>query len=200
MKKLVMAILLLLLTITAGCGDHRNEPQLFTTDILSNQAFDGDIEVSSTTTSITQGADNVFVGIDPVAVSETRGFLDFSLDTIPVNAVIQSATLSIFINNITFLGPTGTIPVQIDLVNYDPQKLLEGNFFQPPILSTSFQPPLNLNDIGKDVAIDITPLMAEAQRQRLSALQLRLRSLTKAAGLVEIDEKTVAPLLTVSYF
>jgi hypothetical protein len=204
MKKLLLVTVLAgLLLALVGCGDHHSEPQLFTTDVLSNKAFDGDIEVSSTQpTLITQNADNVFVGLDPVAGSETRGFLDFSLGKIPVNAVIESATLSIFINNITFLSPTGTIPIQVDLVSYDPLNLIGGDFNQVSILSTSFQPALNLSDVGKDVVIDITPLMAEAQRQRLrlGALQLRLSSLSTAAGVVEINETTVAPLLTVSYF
>ncbi|GAB7026037.1 hypothetical protein [Geotalea toluenoxydans] len=204
MKRLMLfALVAGLFLALLGCGDsNRTEPQVFVTDILSNKAFDGDIEVTQTSTIFTQGADTIFVGIDPVSLSESRAFLDFSLSTVPSNAVINSATLSIFINSIEFRGALGAVPIRIDLISYDPARLVESDFFRTPALSTTIQPPIGPADVQNDVTVDITPLIIEAQRLGLPALQLRLvaENLSTAAGLVAIDERSFAPLLTVEYF
>ncbi|ACM21189.1 lipoprotein, putative [Geotalea daltonii FRC-32] len=215
MKRLLLAPILVLILITmTGCGDdHRNEPQLFFTQILSNAALDGDIErnPAAGTLTITQGnTESVFVGVDPVTGTEFRAFLDFSLTGaggVPLNAIINSATLNISINN---LDPrTATIPIRIDLISFAPPTLLGDDFdrtLQPALATTTIQPPIGPADFGQNVAIDITSLMVEAQRLGLPTLQLRLLPDSPILGLVEINDTTgvnrgiLAPLLEVEYF
>lgn len=203
MKRLVLLSVVAFLGLTLfGCGNSSPQPQLFSTQVLSNAAFDGDIERDplTSTLTITQGnPGSVFVGFDPRTGTETRAFLDFSLSTVPVNAIINSATVHIFVNSIRFSGLPAVVPVSIDLVSFDPPTLIGADFSRPLILTVPITPPLATSDIGMDVAVDITSLMVEAQRQRLPALQLRLVAET-AGGLVEINDTTVAPQLTVTYF
>src|SRR4030088_3080882 len=70
----------------SGCGGGRSvapAPQSFTTQILSDSRFDGDIEQTSAGFTVTQGMSSsvqtVFAGIDPVGGTEFRAFLDFPL-------------------------------------------------------------------------------------------------------------------------
>ncbi len=117
-KRWLGALLVLLIISLAGCGDgDRHEPQLFITEIFSDPQFDGDIERNPITGSltITQGnAQSLFAGIDPITGSEFRAFLDFPLGSVPGNAVIESATLDIFINDIV-PGSSLGIPILVDL-------------------------------------------------------------------------------------
>src|SRR5262245_56484108 len=93
---------MLCLSGCGGGGDRIEEPpQPFTTHILSDSRFDGDIEqTSSTTYTVTQGmsssVQSVLAGIDPVAGTEFRAFLDFPLGGtggVPGDALIDSAFL-----------------------------------------------------------------------------------------------------------
>src|SRR4051812_1593190 len=74
----------------AGCGggdddgDGAAPPPVYTAHIMSDPAVDGDIEQTSPTTfAVTQGmspdVQSVFTGIDPVALTEFRAFLNFPL-------------------------------------------------------------------------------------------------------------------------
>jgi hypothetical protein len=155
---------------------------------------------------------SVFAGIDPVAGTEFRAFLDFPLTGaggVPGDAVIDSAFLDIHIDS---LQPNiGTIPILIELVSFQPPTLLETDFdrtLQPPLASLVLDPPLTQADVGSNVSIDVTPLMLEAQRRGLVDFQVRImQDLGPAIPiLVEIDDTTgvdrgsFAPLLTVTYF
>src|SRR5262249_4787314 len=67
-----------------GCGDggSDNPPPTFQTQILSDSAFDGDIEqTGSNSYTVTQGMNasvqSVLAGIDPVGGTEFPAFLDF---------------------------------------------------------------------------------------------------------------------------
>jgi hypothetical protein len=110
MKMRFLAVLMLCIIFTLpGCGGGGNSSQIttvtFVAQILSDPAFDGDIEQTAPTTFIiTQGmsqtVQSVFAGIDPAAPTEFRAFLGFPLrgpDGVPSNAVIESATLDIVI-------------------------------------------------------------------------------------------------------
>jgi hypothetical protein len=205
----------------AGCGGGDGgpapPPPAVTTQILSDPAFDGDIaQTSPISFAVTQGmsstVQSVFAGIDPVTRAEYRAFLDFPLTGtggVPGNAIIDSAILDIHIDT---LQPTiGTIPILIELVTFQPPTLLDTDFdrtLQPPLASVVVNPPISQADVGTNVAIDVTPLMMEAQRLGLVDFQVRImEDLGPAIPiLMEIDDTTgadrgtFAPLLTVTYF
>lgn len=154
----------------------------------------------------------VFAGIDPVARTEFRAFLDFPLTGaggVPGNAIIDSAFLDIQIDSLT--PGVGSIPILIDLVSFQPPTLLETDFdrsLQPALASVVVSPPISEADVGTNVSIDVTPLMVEAQNLGLVDFQVRImQDLGPAIPiLMEIDDTTganrdtFAPLLTVNYF
>jgi hypothetical protein len=215
-KKFLAATMVFITLALTGCGDdHGSAPPTFVTDILSDPVFDGDIEQDlSGVLTITQGnTQSVFAGIDPATFSEFRAFLDFPLtgtNGVPGDAVIVSATLDIVINSISTEFAGGTIPIRIDLVSFLPPTLISTDFdrtIQPALATTTISPSISAADVGGHVAVDVTPLMAEAQRLGLPDFQVRiLEELGPVSpGLIEINDTTgagqesVAPLLSVTY-
>jgi hypothetical protein len=212
MKIILRCLLGLSLVLAfAGCGGGGSSgPTQITTQILSDARFDGDIAldpVSGTPTVTQNSPPSVFAGVDPVSNVEYRAFLDFPLSGaggVPGNAVIVSATLDIFINRVD--SSSSSIPIDIDLVSFQPPTLVASDFSlstQRALLTT----PINIfpGDARNHVFIDVTTLMKEAQRSPpLPDLQLRLLLSPNAAapGRIEIDDTTVtrAPLLEVTYF
>jgi hypothetical protein len=203
----------------AGCGGGGDDgpPPVYTTQIFSDPVFDGDIEQTSPSTfTITQGmsatVQSVFAGIDPSAGTEFRSFLDFPLSGaggVPGNAIIESAFLDIYVNSIQPL--TGTIPLLIELVAFQPPTLIESDFdrtLQPPLASLKVSPPFDNSDVGTNASIDVTSLMLKAQELGLRDFQLRiLEDLGPAIYvLLEINDSTASdrpnrgPLLTVTYY
>jgi hypothetical protein len=203
-----------------GCGGGGNDvapAQSFTTQILSDAQFDGDIEqTSSTSFVVTQGmsgnVQSVFAGIDPVAQTEFRAFLDFPLGGnggVPGNARIDSAFLEVYVNNLQ--PATGKLPLRVDLVAFQPPTMLASDFdrtAQPALASVIVTPDIANADVGTFVPIDVTSLMIEAQRRGLVDFQVRIMEDLgpPIATLMEIDDSTAsdrakrAPLLTVTYF
>lgn len=218
MKRAIFAAMMVWLVISmAGCGDHHSSPPTFVSEILSDPALDGDIEQTSPTSfTITQGmsptVQSVFAGIDPATLTEFRAFLVFPLrgtGGVPGNAVIDSAFLDIVIDSIQ--PASGTIPIRIELVSFQPPTLLATDFdrtLQPPLAFTTIVPPITQADVGRHVSIDVTSLMVEAQRLGLADFQVRiLEDLGPVSpGLIEISDTTgadrgvLAPLLQVTYF
>lgn len=219
MKRAIFAAMMVWLVISmAGCGDHHSSPPpTFVADIFSDPVFDGDIEQTSPTSfTITQGmsstVQSILAGIDPATLTEFRAFLDFPLrgtGGVPANRTIESAFLDIVINSIQ--PTTGTIPIRIELVSFQPPTLLSTDFdrtLQPPLAFTTIVPPITQADVGRHVSIDVTPLMVEAQRLGLADFQVRiLEDLGPVSpGLMEISDTTdtnrgvLAPLLQVTYF
>lgn len=149
----------------------------------------------------------MFAGIDAATGSEFRAFLDFPLTGtggVPGNAVIESATLDIFLDGIT-QATASSIPIRIDLVTFPPQTLLASDYdrtAQPALtFARTFIVP---SDLNHHVSIDVTPLMVQAQISGLSNFQIRILEdfgTNIQDGLVEIDDTTVnrAPLLEVTY-
>jgi hypothetical protein len=200
-----------------GGGDGDSAPATVVTQILSDPGFDGDIEqTSSSTSTITQGmsptVQSVFAGIDPVALTEFRAFLDFPLvgaGGVPGNAFIDSAFLEVFIDD---LEPGGaSLPILVDLVTFQPPTLIATDFdrtVQPALASTRISPPISHSDVGTYVSIDVTSLMAQAQRLGLPDFQVRIMEDLgpPIPGLMVIDDTTGtnrsarAPLLTVTYY
>jgi hypothetical protein len=200
-----------------GGGDHHNAPQVLTTQIFSDSSFDGDIQQTSPNSyTVTQGmspsVQSVFAGIDPSSGSEFRAFLDFPLGGsggVPANAAIDSAFLEIYIDD---LQPrTGTLPIRIDLVAFQPPTLIATDFdtkVQPALASVNVSPDFTSADVGALTSIDVTSLMVFAQRQGLSDFQVRvMEDLGPAIPVLMIiddstgaDRNSRAPLLTVKYF
>jgi len=153
---------------------------------------------------------SIFAGVDPVSLTETRAFLDFPLGGtggIPYNAVIDSASLDIFINDVQ---PTPTtVPILIYLVSFQPPTLLATDYdrnLQPPLFTLSVIPTISSADIGHNINIDVTNLMVNAQSMGLTDFQVRiLEDFGSSPGLIEINDSTganrssLAPLLTVTY-
>jgi hypothetical protein len=219
LKSLTLAIACAAISLTGCGGDHggHGPPPAVTRQIQSDPGFDGDIEQTSQISfAITQGmsptVQSVFAGIDPVARTEFRAFLDFPLTGaggVPGDAVIDSAFLDVYINS---LQPNiGTIPILIELVSFQPPTLLETDFdrtLQPSLASLVLNPPISQADVGTNVSIDVTPLMIEAQRLGLLDFQLRIMEdlgpaipiLVEINDTTGVDRGSLAPLLTVTYF
>jgi len=166
--------------------------------------------------TITQGmsatVQTVLAGIDPVALTEFRAFLDFPLTGtggVPGEAIIDSAFLEVFIDDLQPID--GSIPILVDLVYFQPPTLIETDFdrtLQPPLRSTRISPQISRFDVGRYVSVDVTALMVEAQRLRLPDFQVRIMEDLgpPIPALIAIDDTTGpnrsarAPLLTVSYY
>ncbi|KAB0669627.1 hypothetical protein F6V30_12560 [Oryzomonas sagensis] len=222
MKRLILAALMgLTILIQTGCGnDGGRAHPTFVAQIVSDSTSDGDIARDSVSGvfTVTQGmsptVQSVFAGIDPATGAEYRAFLDFPLTEaggVPGNAVILSAFLDIVITSIQPQPLSGTIPVRIDLVSFQPPTLVGTDFdrtLQPALATTTITPPISQSDFGKHVTVDVTGLMVEAQRLGLLNFQVRiLRDAGIASsGLIEINDTTgtnrgiLAPLLQVTYF
>ena len=214
----ILAVACGILTLSGcGGGDDGSTPQTFTTHILSDSRFDGDIERTSPNAfTITQGmsstVQSVFSGIDPVGGTEFRAFLDFPLTGaggVPGKALIDSAFLEIYIDDLEPIQ--GKLPIRVDLVAFQPPTLIETDFdrtLQPALASVIVSPDIASSDVGTFVPIDVTSLMVEAQRRGLVDFQVRIMEDLGPAipVLMVIDDSTGvnrgsrAPLLTVTYF
>lgn len=210
MKRILFAVIAISFMLAlSGCGDgSSNPPPRFESQIISSPNLDGDIELDTANIlTVTQGnLPSLFAGIDPVTGSEFRAFLFFPLtgvNGVPGNAIIESATLDIFIDNIAILPAAGSIPVRIELVSFSPPTLLASDYDLPALAATTIRPPISRSDIGRNVSVDVTSLMVEAQRRGLANFQLRILEDFGPVfpGLIEINDATNdrAPLLTVVY-
>jgi len=206
-KMLYFGVAAILLLSLSGCGGGHGRT-IFVAQILSDQPADGDIAFDGVNFTFANGPDTLFFGIDDndLNLPEYRAFLDFPLngstggDIVPSNAVIVSATLEVFVNEVSFATP---IPTLLDLVEYPITGLRAQDFSSPPLVFRSFN--FFLEDQGNYVAIDVTRFMQEAQRLRLSDFQVRFQldfSLTDF-GFIGLDDRPTvtltAPLLIVEY-
>ena len=206
-KMLYFGVAAILALAFSGCGGGHGQT-VFVAQILSDQPADGDIAFDGVNFTFANGPDTLFFGIDDNDPNfpEYRAFLDFPLngsaggDIVPSNAVIVSATLEVFVTEVSFATP---IPTLLDLVEYPVTGLRAQDFSSPPLTFRSLD--FFLEDQGNYVAIDVTPLMREAQRLRLSDFQVRFQmdsSLTDF-GFIGLDDRPTvtltAPLLTVEY-
>ncbi len=203
----------------SGCGGGdggSSGPQQVVTHILSDPQFDGDIEQTAPGAyTVTQGmsanVQTTFAGIDPNAGTEFRTFLDFPLtgpNGVPGNAVIDSAFLEFYVDNIE---PTnGQVPIRVELVSFQPPNLIGTDFdrnIQPPLGAVIVSGDVNPQDVRQFVSVDVTSLMIQAQRMGLVDFQVRVMEDLGPAieTLIEIDDSTAsnrsqtAPLLTVTY-
>jgi hypothetical protein len=206
----------------SGCGGGDSSggtvvtPTSVVTHIVSDPAFDGDIEQTAPGTYVvTQGmsssVQSTFVGFDPNAGTEFRTFLDFDLtgpNGVPGNAIIDSAFLEFLVDNID--PGNGSLPVRVELVSFQPPNLIGTDFdrsLQPTLGAVLVSGDVNHADVGQFVSVDVTPLMVQAQHLGLVDFQVRvLQDLGPAIyTLIQIDDSTAsdrsqrAPLLTVTY-
>jgi hypothetical protein len=199
-----------------GGGSDNGPPQQFTTQILSDPVYDGDIEQTAPGTYVvTQGmsasVQSTFAGIDPAGGTEFRTFLDFPLSGsggVPGDAIIDTAFLEFYVNDIE---PTnGSVPIRVDLVEFQPPNIIDTDFdrnIQPALASTLVQGDVTGADVGTFVPVDVTALMIRAQQLGLVDFQVRImEDLGPAIStLVQIndstgaDRRSRAPLLTVTF-
>ena len=214
---LMMMMMIGALLGLAGCGGGGDNvaPQI-QTQILSDSGFDGDIEQTSPGNYIvTQGmsptVQSVFAGIDPVAQTEFRAFLDFPLTGsggVPGNAIIDSAFLEVYVDA---LNPAnGSVPIRVELVSFQPPTLIGTDFdrsMQPALDAVLISGNVTGADVGHFVPVDVTSLMIRAQQYGLVDFQVRIMEDLGPAiyTLMVIDDTTGtdrpsrAPLLTVTY-
>jgi hypothetical protein len=209
MRKLSLFGILAVTLLTLSCGGGSDPQPVIVADIFSDQPTDGDIAFDPVLQSftITNGPETLFFGIDDLGpnLPEYRAFLDFPLDgstggeVIPANAGIVSATLEVFINEVSFAP---IVPTLLDLVSYPITGLRVEDFDSSPLLSQSLD--FFASDLGTIVSIDVTPLMREAQRLGLTDFQVRfVLDFVTNVGFVGIEDlpsvAITAPLLTVNY-
>ncbi len=211
MRKIgILGLVGVLALILAGCGGGSSGPDLVVRDILSmGGANDGDIGVDAL------GVFTVFTSADPpntVIVSDDpadnrRGFLSFSITSIPAGAAIQSATIFLPILRAVPVSGVSSVGLFVDMVSFPPldtlltQPQLEAVYSTTPILlgpSISVFP----GDAGTDKLVDATDAFLEASQLGFSTLQIRLEAVS---GDVEIDDLldvngNGTPLLRVEYF
>jgi hypothetical protein len=205
---LLATLILGAVSIIASGGGSNPQP-IFVAEIFSDQPTDGDIAFDPVLQSftITNGPETLFFGIDDndPNLPEYRTFLDFPLDgstggaVIPINARIVSATLEVFINEVSFAP---IVPTLLDLVSYPINGLRVEDFDSFPLLSQSLN--FFASDLGVIVSIDVTPLMREAQRLGVPDFQVRfVLDFETDVGFIGIEDlpfdPSTAPLLTVSY-
>lgn len=215
MKTILFAAFLMANTLLlTGCGGEggSDPPPTIVTEILSRATFDGDIQFAPPNVfTVSQGtAPSVLAGIDPVTGSEFRTFLDFPLTGaggVPGDAIIESAILDIFIDSISIQPAASSIPVRIELISFPSQTLLASDFdrnIRPALGFTTIIPPISPANVRRNVSVDVTSLMVEAQRRGLADFQIRILEDdgSVAPGLIEIEDRIVnqSPLLTVTYF
>lgn len=208
MRKLSLFSILALMLLTLSCNRSHPHP-VIVAKILSDQLADGDIALDPVqqTYTITNGPNTLYFGIDDSDpdLPEYRAFLDFPLDgstgeaVIPLNAKIVSATLEIFINEVSFAP---IVPTLLDLVSYPIAGLRAEDFDLAPFLSQSLD--FFASDEGHFVSIDVTPLMQKAQSLGLTDFQLRFvldfDAIIGFAGIEDLPtDPNTAPLLTVRY-
>lgn len=222
MKKLYfLEVAVLMILMLAGCGGG-DSPTPNVVRIFSEPTLDGDITrnlpaglpgsptVAANTGSVQAG---ITVNAARTPISESRGFLIFPLTRLPSNASIQYASISVFINSVS-TGPASTTSIPFLLDSIDTIDFL------PPIESTDFDAAFRTSrsvsffgtDTGTFVEINVTSLLADAQRALLPDFEVRLlfdqdrfqNDLRTTRGLIEINDSPTntsrAPLLRVEYF
>ena len=228
MKKrcsLVIATLLVLALMGCGHEDHHDHVVVAPTvaEIFSDPTLDGDLTKDLATgligaPTVASNTGNVLAGIDVspvtgVPISESRGFLIFPLAPLPSNASIQFASITVFVNNVSFVtSSTAPIPFLLDSIDTVafPPPIVSGDFDSAFLMSRSLS--FFGRDAGTFVEINVTSLLADAQTRLLPQFEVRflfdqsqfLNDPTTTQGLIEIDDKATntsrAPNLHVEFF
>lgn len=212
MRKIgVLGLVGVLALVLAGCGggDGRSGPIVF--EQLSDQAVDADIAytgVGSPTIFPASSTGTIQIGVDGGG-TEYRGFLDFPIAGLPLNADVQTAYVEVFVLDVPF---GANVPVLMELVDFAPPLLASDYFREPP---PPYLPPLLARSIFDfrpsdavaprlPVQIEVTSLVREALIREQPEFQLRilLDPAVPGPGIVQLDDDAAqtAPLLHVEYF
>lgn len=206
--------------IVSGCGggDGGNRaPTLVSDNILSAGGnFDGDITydpiLASYTLFTNAAVDNVVVGtavnpldpLNPASDQVSKGYLTFSLSSIPPGASIQDARLFLRINAVEpDLSPS--VSVTPSMVSFSALNLL-GSAAIATLFSNSADilvSPVSYAifpaDVGSDsppAGMDVTDALIEARRLGFSTVQIKLKG---TSGSIVIDDMAFPPMLQVDY-
>jgi hypothetical protein len=208
-KRWVLGIVGAFALFLAGCGGGSSGPVVAVQDIVSmGGADDGYIGLDSL------GYYTVFSSVSPytIVVSDDpadnrRGFVSFSISSIPDGASIQSAFIYLPVLRATPVPGVSSVTLLVDMVSFPSldrlgsQGELQSVYSTTPILEG---PSLSVfpGDAGGDKVFDATDAFLEAQRLGFSVLQIRLIGIS---GEVVIDDLLDefgygTPLLRVEYF
>lgn len=205
-----MCVIIPAVMLSACRVDSHDPYEPVVTYLFSDQNADGDIAYNPSDTYIVSSAGvtgSVLAGIDPIYGDEFRGFLNFYLRGpygVPRKADIESATLELFITDVSLPFPVTVVPLVLDLVVFQPPTLIASDFdrlIRPSLLSLPLD--IRISDERTMVAVDVTSLMVEVQNRGFSDFQIRLALDSIAtSGLIEIEDsiQETAPLLTVVYY
>lgn len=160
-----------------------------TAQILSDPLADGDVAFDPVRSvfTITTDTSPLFFGIDSFDpnLSEFRAFLTFPLDgvtgqdVVPSGVPIISATVELFITEVSFAG---IVPTFLDLVEYGVLGAEDFNAAFLDFRSLDFFS----SDAGNFVLIEVTPLVQTAQDLNLLDFQLRF-SLDQGASVAGVE-------------
>ena len=194
-RRILWLVLAAVLIALAGCGG--SDTPVFETSIESEQAIDGDIfqPADGGARTVSPAGQNVLVGI--TAGGEYRSFLSFPLASLPLNAIIRSARLTV-----TLVPPTNDIPLEMELVSFAPSAGLIESYYEGLPAYASAMYSLPVPDINHRVSFNVTSLVAEAQRRGFDDFQVRIMENLDFSllGLVEISESNATPpQLTIVY-
>lgn len=211
MRKLgILGIVGVLALFLAGCGGSSG-PDLFVFEQLSDQTVDADIAVTGVGSPVISPASstgNIQIGVFGDG-TEFRGFLDFPIDGLPLDADVQSAYIEVFVGSVPF---GAIVPVLVELVDF-PLPLVASDYFRVP--PSPFLPPVLARSIFNfrpsdavepriPIRIEVTSLVREALLRGQPEFQLRilLDPAVTGPGIVQLDDDAAltAPLLHVEYF
>ena len=188
------ACALAVLPLLAGCdyslslfvtSDDRGEPlPPPAASAPSDPATDGDVRDDGTVAT----AAAILAGSDPLALppaSESRGFLSFPLDRIPVGAWIESARVTVTVDRVGLSGPE--LVLSFDRVQYG-DVLSSGAFDAPGVPVGSLPGGARLVPAAGPqlVAFDVVPeLQGEVSDPAARFFQLRARGAGGLAWIVD---------------
>jgi hypothetical protein len=208
MKKFIYGVLILsLLFVIGGCGgdDDHDGPRVITETFFSDPVSDGEIQFTPPNGyTVRQDLISLLAGEDPLVTDEYRAFLDFPLGRLPLDAVVEEATLSLVIRSVDAVPPSASIPIVLELVAYPPAALGAADYDRAPLIPQTVGRFISNADVSpsgtRRVSFDVTPFVEEVQARNRD-FQVRIRQDGGAVpGVVEIDDDLYPPQLTVSYF
>ena len=208
MRKIgILGLVGVLVLVLAGCGGSSG-PDLVVRDILSmGGADDGYIGLDSIgyySVFSSESPNTIEVSDDPA--DSRRGFISFSIASIPSTAVIHSATVFLPVLRATPVGVPG-VTILVDMVSFPSLNTLTTQGQMASIYGATAilqGPSLSIfpGDAGFDRSFDATDAMIDAINHGDPLLQFRLIGVS---GDVTFDDLlqtdgTGTPMLRVKYF
>jgi hypothetical protein len=206
-KWYVLGMVGLLSLVLAGCSST-SEPEIITRDIVSRGgADDGFIGLDSLgyyTVFSSDAPHRIEVSDDPA--DSRRGFVSFSISSIPAGASIRSATVFLPVFRATPVAGVRAVTVFVDMVSFHSLNTLTTQGQMASVFSAtpiSFGPNLSVlpGDAGFDVTFDAITALNQARTIGFSTLQFRLVGLNGDVIFDDLPSDTAwMPMLRVEYF